>query len=219
MIKLENITSLFQSKKTSVVALSEVNFQVKKGSFVLIKGPSGCGKSTLLFTIGGMLRPSSGNFMFEGEDVYKWPGKKLLYYRSREIGFVYQSYYLIPYLDVLENILLPNKSGKQIAKKEDVEALAVQLNIQNRLSHKPAQLSVGEKQRVALLRALIVHPRLLLADEPTGNLDPKNSKIIINQFDEYRKRGGTIVMASHGSEADELADVIFSMEKGGIKVV
>jgi len=100
-----------------------------------------------------------------------------------------------------------------------MEALAVQLNIQDRLSHKPAQLSVGEKQRVALLRALIVHPRLLLADEPTGNLDPENSKIIINQFDEYRKRGGTIVMASHGSEANELADVIVSMGKGKIKVV
>lgn len=216
MIKIENITKIFQSKKASVVALNEVSLDVKAGSFVLIKGPSGCGKSTLLFTLGGMLSPSLGNLFFDGEDVYQWPEKKKLLYRSREIGFVYQSYHLIPYLNVLNNILLPNKSGKQVADKKKIEELAAQMNLQERLTHMPAQLSEGEKQRVALLRALIVHPRLLLADEPTGNLDPGNSEIIMKQFDEYRKQGGTIFMASHGSEADELADIIVSMNKGKI---
>lgn len=216
MIKIEKITKIFQSKKASVVALNEISLHIKVGAFVLIKGSSGCGKSTLLFTLGGMLTPSLGHLFFEGEDMYQWPEKKRLLYRSRKIGFVYQSYHLIPYLNVLDNILLPNKSGEKVVGKKEIEELAAQMNLQERLTYMPAQLSEGEKQRAALLRALVVKPRLLLADEPTGNLDPTNSAIIMTQFEEYRQQGGTIVMASHGHEADDLADVIVTIEKGKI---
>lgn len=216
MITLQNITKIFHSKQTDVIALNKVNLEIKKGQFVLIKGPSGCGKSTLLFTLGGMLKPSSGQVLFKDQDIYKLSAKDLLHYRARQIGFVYQSYHLIPYLTILENILLVNQSDKKVVSKEEVIALAEAFHLKERLYHKPAELSVGEKQRAALLRALVVKPEILIADEPTGNLDPENSRIIMQHFKEFQQKGGTVIMASHGNEADELATVLIQMKDGEI---
>lgn len=214
MLTVKNLTKVFRSKPSDVVALHKINLSIEEGQFVLIKGPSGCGKSTLLFTLGGMLQPSYGEVLFNGKDIYQASSKELLYYRARHIGFVYQSYHLIPYLTIMENILLVNKTANQIVSRSEVIALAKEFNLEERLHHKPSELSVGEKQRAALLRALIVKPQIIIADEPTGNLDPDNSHIIMQHFKAFHENGGTIIMASHGTEADKLASIQLQMKEG-----
>lgn len=216
MINIDKLTKIYHSNKSDVIALNEVSIKIRKGSFTLIKGASGCGKSTLLFTLGGMLKPSSGRVVVEGEDIYKLSEKSLLSYRSQMIGFVYQAYHLIPYLNVKENILLSYKLTKKTIDTIEFENLLNEFNLQKRLLHKPSELSEGEKQRVALLRAMIINPRLLIADEPTGNLDPENRAIIMKHFAMFQKQGGTVVMASHGTEADALADTTIQMKSGKI---
>jgi putative ABC transport system ATP-binding protein len=216
MIDIVKLSKVFHSKKADVIALNEIDLHIEKGTFNLIKGASGCGKSTLLFAIGGMLKPTQGNITSNNKDIYTLSEKELLQYRSREIGFVFQSYHLIPYLTVEENILLVTKSCSEKIDLSNLKAMITDFNLTDRLQHKPSELSVGEKQRVALLRALLIKPTLLIADEPTGNLDPQNSTIIMNHFARYIKDGGTIIMASHGSEADNIADNIVQMEKGKI---
>lgn len=216
MITVNNVTKIFRSKPVDVVALHKVSLHVDKGDFVLIKGPSGCGKSTLLFALGGMLQPSSGEIHFNNKDIYSTSAKDLLHYRARQIGFVYQSYHLIPYLNILENVLLVNKTDGKIVSREEVMNMAKVFHLEHRLLHYPAQLSVGEKQRAALMRALVIKPQILIADEPTGNLDPENSRIIMEHFKTYQQHGGTIIMASHGNEADALATSIVRMNEGEI---
>lgn len=216
MISIQNITKIFHSGQSDVIALDKVNIEIPKGEFALIKGPSGCGKSTLLFTLGGMLKPSSGEVLFKGRDLYQLSAKELLHYRARQMGFVYQSYHLIPYLSILENVLLVNQADKKIVTKKQVIALAERFHLTERLFHKPAELSVGECQRAALMRALVIKPELLIADEPTGNLDPENSQIIMRHFKAFQEDGGTIVMASHDDEADDLATLQVNMRNGEI---
>ena len=216
MIQIQNLTKVFHSKERDVIALNELNLTFEEPNFILIKGASGCGKSTLLFSIAGMLRPSSGQIVLNGKDIYSFFEKELLRFRARYIGFVYQSYYLIPYLNVLDNILLVNKSCGTVVTKAEVVELAKRFHLEDRLHHMPSELSVGEKQRVAFMRAIVVKPKLLLADEPTGNLDPENTKIIMDAFLEFRKQGGTVVMVSHGNEADAYADVLVEMKDGKV---
>jgi putative ABC transport system ATP-binding protein len=216
MINIQEITKIFRSNKGDVIALNEVNLEIPENKFVLIKGPSGCGKSTLLFTIGGMLKPSSGKLEVMGKSPYQLSEKERTYFLSTQLGFVFQSYYLVPYLNVLENILLSKKAGNKDVSPEQATKLAEELNIADRLKHYPSELSIGEKQRVALARALIINPQLILADEPTGNLDPENTREVLNHLENFQKNGGSVVMVSHGTEADELADMIIFMEKGKI---
>ena len=218
MITVNNVTKIFRSKPTDVIALHKVNLHVGKGEFVLIKGPSGCGKSTLLFALGGMLQPSSGEIHFKNINLYAAPAKELLHYRARQTGFVYQSYHLIPYLNIIENVLLVNKTDGEVVTREEVMKMAKVFNLEHRLQHYPAQLSVGEKQRAALMRALVIKPEILIADEPTGNLDPENSRIIMEHFKAYQQSGGTLIMASHGNEADALATSIVRMNEGEIAI-
>lgn len=214
MINIDKLTKVFHSKQSDVIALNEIDLHIKKGSFTLIKGASGCGKSTLLFSLGGMLKPSSGSVIVNGQNLYKLSEKELLNYRANEIGFVYQSYHLIPYLNIKDNIFLSYKRTKKSVNINEFERLINAFNLQDRLMHKPAELSEGEKQRVALLRAMIIKPQLLIADEPTGNLDPENRNVIMKHFEMFQQQGGTIIMASHGIEADSLADTIIKMKAG-----
>lgn len=214
MIRIENLTKIFHSKQSNVIALNKIKLEIPTGEFLLIKGPSGCGKSTLLFTLGGMLKPSSGKVIVDGNDLYALPTKELLQYRSRLMGFVYQSYHLIPYLNIMDNILLVNQVGKPVTSREEITRLAQQFNLVDRLTHLPAELSVGEKQRAALMRALVCKPKLLIADEPTGNLDPANSVVIMQHFKQFQLQGGTVIMASHNNDADELATREIRMEQG-----
>lgn len=216
MINIQEITKIYRSKKGDVIALNEVDLQIPENKFVLIKGPSGCGKSTLLFTIGGMLKPSSGKIEVMGKVPFRLTEKERTNFLSTQLGFVFQSYHLVPYLNVLENILLSKKAGNKNVTIERAKELAKELHIEDRLRHYPSELSIGEKQRVALARALIIQPKLILADEPTGNLDPENSQEVLNHLEEFHKKGGSVVMVSHGNEADDLADITIFMKKGKI---
>ena len=216
MIKLKDITKIYRSKKSNVIALNEINLNIPQNRFVLIKGPSGCGKSTLLFTISGMLKPSSGELEVLGNKPFSLSEKQRTAFLSSQLGFVFQSYYLIPYLTVLDNILLPARTGNKLVTKEQAVSIAEELNLDHRLSHKPSELSIGEKQRVALARAFIIQPKVILADEPTGNLDPANTKKVLLQLAGYKQHGGTVIMVSHGNEADDLADIIIQLNNGKI---
>ena len=216
MINIEKVTKIFRLKQGDVIALNDIDLQIDDNKFVLIKGHSGCGKSTLLFTLGGMLKPSSGKVQVLGMDPFKFSDRDRTKFLSSQLGFVFQSYYLIPYLNVLQNIMLPQKAGNFVVNKRQAVEIAKQLNLEHRLLHKPSELSIGEKQRVALARALVIKPKIILADEPTGNLDPENAKEVLNHLIEFKTKGGTVIMVSHGDIADELADSILLMNKGKI---
>ncbi len=217
MINLKGINKVFHSKKGDVIASNGINLHIPENEFVLIKGPSGCGKSTLLFIMAGMLRPSSGEVEVFGKNPFTFSKEERSRFLSSQLGFVFQSYCLIPYLSVLDNILLPVNAGNQSLGKEQVVETARELHLEKRLMHKPSELSIGEKQRVALARALIVKPRLILADEPTGNLDPGNTKEVLAHLANFKDKGGSVVLVTHGNEADQLVDKSIRMERGRIQ--
>lgn len=216
MIEVKGLTKIFNSGNKRVSALDNVDIHIQKGDFALIKGPSGCGKSTLLFILGGLLHPSSGAVRISDVDIYALTEKKRLQFRSQEIGFIFQSYYLIPYLTVMENIMILNKVQGLKVTIEEVTRLAEQLNFDHRLNHKPSEMSIGEKQRASLVRALAIKPKIILADEPTGNLDPENADVVLKHLELFHREGGTVVMVSHGSDADNYASSNIYMDKGGI---
>lgn len=216
MINIQDLTKIYRSNKGDVIALNELNLHIPKNKFALIKGHSGCGKSTLLFTISGMLKPSSGKIEVLGKSPSQFAGSERNKFLSSQLGFVFQSYNLVPYLTVLENIMLPRKAGNKTINTQKAKQLARDLNIENRLKHYPSELSIGEKQRVALARAFIVEPQLILADEPTGNLDPDNTQEVLKHLEAYYKAGCSVVMVSHSNEADNLANITVYMEKGKI---
>lgn len=216
MIEIQGLTKEFRSKRGKVLALNSIECLIQEKEFVLIKGASGCGKSTLLFTMGGLLKPTTGTIRVMSHDLYTMSSKELLRYRAHNTGFVFQAYHLLPYLSVYENILINNiTSGKGIAELEVVQ-IARQLKIEHRLHHKPSELSAGEKQRVSLARALITKPKIIFADEPTGNLDPVNTEHVLKCLKEYNGLGGTVVMVSHGDEADKYASRQIIMNAGQI---
>ena len=214
MIEAQNITKVFHSAKEKVIALNDIDLVVKESEFVLIKGESGSGKSTLLFIMGGMLNQTSGKMIVNNKDLFTLSEGERAKYRANEIGFVFQSYHLLPYLNVLENIMLPNKLPEITIAKEEVYKIAKEFGIADRLNHKPAQLSAGEKQRVALARALITKPSLILADEPTGNLDKKNTIDVMNYLKKFQDNGGTVIMVTHGNLADSYATRTVILDKG-----
>lgn len=200
MIKTENLMKVFQTEEVETYALNNVNFEVKKGEFVAIMGPSGCGKSTLLNIIGLLDNPTSGKYLFDGTDVANFKESQRTNLRKGNIGFVFQSFNLIDELSVFENVELPLLYLKVPAKerKQRVEKVLKQMNIAHRADHFPQQLSGGQQQRVAIARAVISNPKLLLADEPTGNLDSKNGLEVMQLLTDLNKnQGTTIVMVTH----------------------
>ncbi|MDO5977410.1 ABC transporter ATP-binding protein [Flavivirga spongiicola] len=214
MIEINALHKNFATSKSNVAALNNVDLKINKSEFILIKGESGSGKSTLLFALGGMLHPSSGDVIVNNKNLFSLSEKERRSYRANDIGFVFQSYHLLSYLTVLENILLPNTLADIQLNKSDAIQLATELGIEKRLNHKPSQLSAGEKQRVALARALITKPSLILADEPTGNLDERNTIEVMNYFKKYQQEGGTVVMVTHGSLADDYATRTIKLHQG-----
>jgi len=214
MLEIKEITKKFRSGKSNVVALNQINITVEKSEFVLIKGESGSGKSTLLFIMGGMLHPNSGKVIVNNQDILSLSEKERGKYRANEIGFVFQSYHLLPYLNVLENIMLPNELAETKIEKQAVYKIVEELGIKDRLYHKPSQLSAGEKQRVALARALIINPSIILADEPTGNLDEKNTIEVMKYLKSFQEKGGTVIMVTHGNLADSYATRTIRLNKG-----
>ncbi|MEA1877604.1 MAG: ABC transporter ATP-binding protein [Bacteroidota bacterium] len=219
MITLQNINKTFRKGKNRVEALSDINIKISENSFTLIKGHSGCGKSTLLFTMGGLLQPDSGSVNLLNHDLYKLNESNRRRLSARNIGFVFQAYHLLPYLSARNNMLLQNQLSYIEVDLKYVDQLITELKLQNRLEHKPNELSAGERQRVALVRALASNPGIILADEPTGNLDPENSEIVLSFFNKFQRDGGTVIMVSHSSEADKLADRTIHIKDGRILAI
>ena len=217
MIQLERINKIYGELPKQAIALKNVDLKIKKAEFVVVRGPSGSGKTTLLMSIGGMLQPSSGTVRINDEDIYLLNNIERSRFRALNIGFVFQMFHLIPYLSVLENITLSTRHIKYDNANKKAYNLIEDLGLSDRINYKPSELSAGECQRVALGRALIHHPKIILADEPTGNLDPENSSMVMKTFDNYHQNGGTIIIVTHGEDADPFADKIIYLNKGEIK--
>jgi putative ABC transport system ATP-binding protein len=215
MVTLENVAKTYKTSRRQIKALENINFKIDKGEFVVIRGPSGSGKTTLLMTIGTMLKPSSGTITFDDTDVYRLSASARALFRGRNIGFVFQMFHLIPYLSLVENVLLArmrNNSKKDYYDK--AYELLERLGLGDRIFHRPAQLSAGEKQRAAIARALINGPKILLADEPTGNLDPQNAAEVVKHLRDFQANGGIVILATHGDKAEKSANRILSLKKG-----
>jgi len=204
MIACEQVTKRFGS----VTALAPFDLSVDAGEFIAVKGVSGSGKTTLLLTLGGMLRPSEGTVNFDGADLYSQSSGARADYRATEMGFVFQMFHLVPYLGVEENVRLAARNGTMTQRPRE---LLEKFGLGHRLTHTPGELSAGERQRVALARALVNGPRLILADEPTGNLDPENDRQVFEHLSEFHRAGGTVIVVTHGSTADEFADRIVKL--------
>lgn len=218
MIKTHQLTKLFRTDEVETSALNQVSLEVKQGEFVAIMGPSGCGKSTLLNIIGLLDNPNEGQYFFDGQDVSQFKENKRTDIRKGNIGFVFQSFNLIDELNVFENVELPlvylGLSAKQ--RKQKVEVILERMKIGHRKSHFPQQLSGGQQQRVAICRAIVSNPKLLLADEPTGNLDSKHGLEVMDLLKELNDEGTTIVMVTHSKRDSEYAHRVVSLLDGQI---
>ena len=217
ILKVENLCKRFGEKDTEVVALDNVSFTVEKGEFVAIIGASGSGKSTLLHLIGGVDRPTSGKVFIDGTDIYELNADKLAIFRRRQVGLIYQFYNLIPILNVVENITLPCRLDGKEVKEERLEELLEILNLKNRKEHLPNQLSGGQQQRVSIGRAIVNYPAIVLADEPTGNLDSKASREIIDLLKmSNQKYNQTVIVITHDENIALEADRILTIDDGKI---
>ncbi|MGE3309667.1 MAG: ABC transporter ATP-binding protein [Limisphaerales bacterium] len=217
MIECSDIGREFPTRHGVVRALDGVHLQVARGEFVTIKGASGSGKSTLLLTLGGMQRPSRGTVRLDGADVYALTPPQRTSLRARAIGFVFQLFHLLPYLDAVGNVLTGLPPGARSGGDPDrgkAMALLDQLGLADRAHHAPSTLSAGERQRVALARALIKQPPVILADEPTGNLDPGHAQAVFGHLAAFHKAGGTVVVVTHGTDADRFANRSLRLDHG-----
>lgn len=215
ILKIEKLSKIYGKGDAEVIALNDISFEVEEGEFIAITGPSGSGKSTLLHTIAGLEKPSSGTVYFYDKDIYKMNKKDLTILRRQKIGIIYQFYNLIPTLTVEENILLPIELDRKKVDKEKLENILKFLNLENRKKHLPNELSGGQQQKVAIGRALMINPTIILADEPTGNLDTKSSSEIIQLLQKANKEyKQTIIMITHNLEIAKLADRIIHIEDG-----
>lgn len=217
ILRVENLTKIYGKKETQVVALDNVSFRVKKGEFVAIVGASGSGKSTLLHLIGGVDRPTKGKVYIDGKDIFALDDDKLAIFRRRQIGLIYQFYNLIPILNVEENITLPLALDNRKVSNEELENMLSHLGLEKRRYHLPNELSGGQQQRTSIGRALITRPTIVLADEPTGNLDSKSSDEIVALLKKSNKElKQTIIMITHNLEIAKMADRIIKIEDGKI---
>ena len=217
ILKVENLTNVYGKGNTRVVALDNVSFSVQKGEFVAIVGASWSGKSTLLHLLGGVDRPTSGKVYVEGKDIYSLNDDKISIFRRRHVGLIYQFYNLIPILNVEENITLPLSLDNRKVDKEKLDDLIKLLGLDGRRNHLPHELSGGQEQRTSIGRALITNPSIILADEPTGNLDSKASDEIVAILKKTNKElNQTIIMITHNMEIAKCADRIIKIEDGHI---
>ena len=217
ILKVENLTKIYGKNTTKVVALDNVSFSVEKGEFVAIVGASGSGKSTLLHLVGGVDKPTSGKVYIDGNDIYSFDDDKLAIFRRRQVGLIYQFYNLIPVLDVEENITLPINLDNRKVDKNYLDNLIKTLGLEKRRHHLPNELSGGQQQRTSIGRALITNPTIILADEPTGNLDSKSSDEIVELLRKSNKEyKQTIIMITHNMEIAKCADRIIEIEDGKI---
>ncbi|MCI8979947.1 MAG: ABC transporter ATP-binding protein [Clostridia bacterium] len=215
LLEVKSISKIYGSGETAVHALKNVSFSVPKGEFVAVVGESGSGKSTLLNMIGALDTPSSGKVLIDGRDIFSMKDSKLTVFRRRNIGFIFQAFNLIPELTVEQNIIFPILLDYQKPDKKYLEELLTVLNLKERRAHLPSQLSGGQQQRVAIGRALITRPSLILADEPTGNLDTQNSSEVITLLREASKKfEQTIIMITHNRSIAASADRVLNVTDG-----
>jgi putative ABC transport system ATP-binding protein len=215
---MENVTKTYQLRRQTVVALDNATLDIPEGDFVSLIGPSGSGKSTLLVMLGGMLSPTSGRVLLKDESLYDLDADGRARLRKANIGFVFQTFNLISYLSALENVQIPlYLSGHgDVEQHERATELLERVGLGDRLDHKPSELSVGQQQRVALARMLANDPVVILADEPTGNLDPETSDQIIGFFEQFNDEGRTVVMVTHHPEAAERAKRVLKLRDGKV---
>jgi len=218
MIKAIGLTKIFRTDEVETTALDHVDFEVKKGEFVAVMGPSGCGKSTLMNILGMVDNPTGGQYFFDGMDVSRYRESKLTEMRRGNIGFIFQSFNLIDELTVFENVELPlvYMGVRESVRKKKVESLLERMKIGHRRRHFPQQLSGGQQQRTAIARAVVSGPKLILADEPTGNLDSKNGIEVMNLLSELNREGTTIVMVTHSERDSGFAHRLVNLFDGRI---
>ncbi len=212
MIELRDV----ELRYDDTVALRDVDLELPAGEFAIVRGPSGSGKSTLLLTIGGMLRPTRGSVRFQGHDLYAIDERARGRLRGTDIGFVFQMFHLVPYLDLVQNVLLAGGDGatRSPERIDRARATLERVGLQDRMHHTPAELSAGERQRVAVGRALFHEPKLVLADEPTGNLDPDNADAVLDLLSEFHQGGGTVILVTHARAGDDRATAHYALECG-----
>ncbi|MDD2293100.1 MAG: ABC transporter ATP-binding protein [Bacteroidales bacterium] len=218
MLKVENLKKTFRTEEIETIALNGVSFEVKQGEFLAVMGPSGCGKSTLLNILGLLDNPTSGSYKLLGHEVSSFKEKDRTMFRKGNIGFVFQSFNLIDELNVYENVELPliYMKIKASERKKKVNDILARMNISHRAGHFPQQLSGGQQQRVAIARAVVSNPKLILADEPTGNLDSKNGQEVMDLLLELNREGTTIIMVTHSQHDASYAHRIINLFDGEI---
>jgi ABC-type lipoprotein export system ATPase subunit len=216
MLEFKNISKWFEGPEGRVTALDEVSFSISPGEFLAVRGPSGCGKTTLLLTAGGLLRPSTGQVSLDDQDPYVLSSEMRSRMRARKIGFVFQQFHLIPYLTVRQNIMAPSLALPGDQAEQRTQGLLDDFGLNDRAGHVPAQLSTGQRQRTALARALLNKPKIILADEPTGNLDEDNADIVFDYLSKYVSEGGCVLLVTHDVRAASHATKILQMSQGRI---
>ena len=218
VLEIKNLTKTFRLPTGAVRALSDIRLSVAAGEFVAVQGPSGSGKTTLLLAAGGLLAPDDGRVLVEGQDLYALSPEQRARFRGATIGFVFQQFHLIPYLSVLDNVLTPALAVRESEARARAGELIAHFNLGHRIRHIPSELSTGERQRVALARAFLNHPKAILADEPTGNLDGDNADIVIDALAGFAAGGRAVLLATHDPRAAERADRVVRLEDGSLNL-
>jgi len=214
VIRLDGVSKVYQTSEGPVRALDHVDLEIDAGEFVAVRGPSGCGKSTLLAIVGGLHSPTSGKVVVDGEEISAKNSAARAAFRAEKVGFVFQMFHLLPYLTVTDNVMLSARPGQESAARRRAVELLERFQLGHRLSHHPGQLSTGERQRVAMARAMMNDPSLILADEPTGNLDPENATAVLDHLAEFQRQGGTVLLVTHEEVAAGYAGRTVALRDG-----
>lgn len=221
MIEIKNVSKIYNMGKEKVIALDNVNLTIKEGEFAAIVGPSGSGKSTLMHLVGGLDTPTSGSIFIDGKDISKLKDKDMSKYRNKSVGFVFQSFNLENTQTALENVMMPlifSGIDKRKRKVKAEKALEM-VGLKDKIKNKPTELSGGQRQRVSIARALVNEPRIIFADEPTGNLDSKNGQLIMNLLSDLNEKGYTVIMVTHNMEEAKRARRIINIKDGKVQEV
>ena len=216
MIHLRDITKTYSDAHGSIDALSNITLDMRRGQFLAVRGPSGCGKSTLLMVVGALCRPTSGSVRVADKDLLAMSVAQRARFRATTIGFVFQMFHLLPYLNILDNVTIAASPDHRAGARERATQLLERFELDHRTHHRPADLSAGERQRVAVARAMINQPDLLLADEPTGNLDPESSSNVMRLLADFHEQGGTVLLVTHDDDAAQYAQRSIQLKRGTI---
>ena len=217
MLEINKLCKFYHGPDGIVRAIEDVSLHVKSGEFVVVQGPSGCGKTTLLLMAGGLLAPDEGSIVMDGKYPYRMSPDERALFRATDFGFVFQQFYLVPYLTVLDNVLAPSLALSKPEANKRARELIDRFNLTDRIDHVPAELSTGERQRTALARAILNNPKLLLADEPTGNLDKDNAEVVHKFFIEFAQSGGAVLMVTHSESAAAFGNRVIRIKNGKIQ--